>query len=381
MYGGSGASPAGSPSSWRSQRPSRQRLDEPHGPQLFALSEGGGLGRTRPSQAPFSPNRSTSRTSTAPPVARRSRSRAGTTRESFTTASSPARTSGRSRKVRCSIAPALAAVHEEPGRVARLDRTLRDELLRKLVVEERSVHPTVRVASPPMDDAALRRVQQRLSNTADRRRIGPGRSARAFAGAARGAGRVHGASSRQRSRPRSAKRFATACAPRCFPSRATSQSSEASSTRRTVASSASSRPLLAERQARIDDLALLVELVSSGWRGIDTRLARLEAATPKRRHERPRREAADREAGPSAHAEQHDAGRTRRRGLAARADSSCTGRPGAASGGGVHRDRQHEPEPAPASGLETRARSAPRARMRARARWEARDRFRPRRAR
>jgi hypothetical protein len=34
--------------------------------------------------------------------------------------------------------------------------------------------------------------------------------------------------------------------------------------------------LLAERHARIDDLALLVELVSSGWRGVDTRLERLE---------------------------------------------------------------------------------------------------------
>ncbi|HSI98011.1 MAG TPA: hypothetical protein VK926_06575 [Gaiellaceae bacterium] len=35
--------------------------------------------------------------------------------------------------------------------------------------------------------------------------------------------------------------------------------------------------LLAERHARVDDLALLVELVSSGWRGVDARLARLEA--------------------------------------------------------------------------------------------------------
>jgi hypothetical protein len=35
--------------------------------------------------------------------------------------------------------------------------------------------------------------------------------------------------------------------------------------------------LLAERKARIDDLALLIELVSSGWRGIDARLARFEA--------------------------------------------------------------------------------------------------------
>jgi hypothetical protein len=34
--------------------------------------------------------------------------------------------------------------------------------------------------------------------------------------------------------------------------------------------------LLAERHARVDDLALLVDLVSSGWRGIDGRLERLE---------------------------------------------------------------------------------------------------------
>jgi hypothetical protein len=35
--------------------------------------------------------------------------------------------------------------------------------------------------------------------------------------------------------------------------------------------------LLAERHARIDDLALLVDLVSSGWKGVDRRLERLEA--------------------------------------------------------------------------------------------------------
>lgn len=34
--------------------------------------------------------------------------------------------------------------------------------------------------------------------------------------------------------------------------------------------------LLAERHARVDDLALLVELVSSGWKGVDARLERLE---------------------------------------------------------------------------------------------------------
>ena len=36
--------------------------------------------------------------------------------------------------------------------------------------------------------------------------------------------------------------------------------------------------LLAERHARVDDLALLVDLISSGWRGVDARLARIEHA-------------------------------------------------------------------------------------------------------
>jgi hypothetical protein len=34
--------------------------------------------------------------------------------------------------------------------------------------------------------------------------------------------------------------------------------------------------VLAERHARIDDLALLVDLVSSGWHGVSARLDRLE---------------------------------------------------------------------------------------------------------
>jgi hypothetical protein len=37
--------------------------------------------------------------------------------------------------------------------------------------------------------------------------------------------------------------------------------------------------VLAERHARIDDLTLLVELVSSGWKGVSDRLERVERAT------------------------------------------------------------------------------------------------------
>ncbi|HEY2372385.1 MAG TPA: hypothetical protein VGH82_07535 [Gaiellaceae bacterium] len=35
--------------------------------------------------------------------------------------------------------------------------------------------------------------------------------------------------------------------------------------------------LLAERHARVDDLALLVDLVSTGWRAVDQRLSAIEA--------------------------------------------------------------------------------------------------------
>jgi hypothetical protein len=38
--------------------------------------------------------------------------------------------------------------------------------------------------------------------------------------------------------------------------------------------------LLVERHARVDDLALLVDLIASGWRSVNERLARIEAALP-----------------------------------------------------------------------------------------------------
>jgi hypothetical protein len=34
--------------------------------------------------------------------------------------------------------------------------------------------------------------------------------------------------------------------------------------------------LLSERHARVDDLALLIDLIASGWKGVDERLSRLE---------------------------------------------------------------------------------------------------------
>ena len=41
--------------------------------------------------------------------------------------------------------------------------------------------------------------------------------------------------------------------------------------------------LLAERHARVDDLALIVDLITSGWKSVDERLARIEQAAVARR--------------------------------------------------------------------------------------------------
>ncbi len=174
---------------------------------------------------------------------------------------------------------ALAAVHEEPGRVARLERMLRDEPLRKVVVEERSVHPTLRVASPPMDDAALNRVQQRLSKTA------PGGPTSLDEALERSREQLEGLAA-------STAELEAALPRRVGEAVRDGLRTEVLPVARHIAelrglfNQANRRlerieaELLAERKARIDDLALLVELVSSGWRGIDARLARLEAATP-----------------------------------------------------------------------------------------------------
>ena len=51
--------------------------------------------------------------------------------------------------------------------------------------------------------------------------------------------------------------------------------------------------LLSERHARVDDLALLVDLVSSGWKGVDSRLARIEHGGAHASHADPNHAAAD----------------------------------------------------------------------------------------
>jgi hypothetical protein len=49
----------------------------------------------------------------------------------------------------------------------------------------------------------------------------------------------------------------------------------------------------AERRARVEDLALLVDLVSSGWRAVERRLDRIERGLDRLEHALDRRPAAD----------------------------------------------------------------------------------------
>ena len=165
MYGGSGISPSGSPSTSTSQRPSprasRRRTGPTTSPERRRLD-----GRTSASQVPLSSTRSTRSTSTAPPDARRRFRRAGTTRVSFTTTSSPPSTSGRSATVwvldraghhgdrrATATRPGARSVSAQPARPGGRTRGARC--------------PSGAESSlAPMDTLALERAKQRIAEAA-----------------------------------------------------------------------------------------------------------------------------------------------------------------------------------------------------------------------
>ena len=177
-----------------------------------------------------------------------------------------------------------AAIDEEPRRVPRLDRCLRDQLVREVVLEERGVHPALRVASRPWTPSR--------SNGPSRgsRRRQPGRPEPAAIEAAL-----------ERSRAQIEALAVTAAELEVSIPEHVSAAvrdgvrAEVLPVARHIAeirgllNQAIRRlervegDLLAERHARVDDLALLVDLVSSGWRGVDERLERLEERASRRR--------------------------------------------------------------------------------------------------
>jgi hypothetical protein len=173
--------------------------------------------------------------------------------------------------------PGLSSIHEQARLVPSACRLLGDQLLRELVVEESSVHPARRVASSPMDVLALERAQQRIADAAARRpepaliEATLERSRRQIEALAEVAAGLEASVPVQVGvAVRDGLRTEVLPVARHI---AEIRGLLNQTIRRLERIEGE---LLAERHARVDDLALLVDLVSSGWRGIDARLARLE---------------------------------------------------------------------------------------------------------
>lgn len=168
-------------------------------------------------------------------------------------------------------------IDEQTRVVSSRPGTLRDQLLRKLVVEKHGVHPARRVASAPMDALALERAQQRIAEAAARRpepallEATLERSRRQIETLAEVAAGLEASVPVQVGvAVRDGLRTEVLPVARHI---AEIRGLLNQTIRRLERIEGE---LLAERHARVDDLALLVDLVSSGWRGVDARLARLE---------------------------------------------------------------------------------------------------------
>ena len=226
--------------------------------------------------------------------------RAGTTRVSLTTTSSPCSSSRQLGEARgAAPSPRRPLVDEEPRRVPPLGRMLRDQLRRQLVVQlgrrpsghrndvshvvarvgRRSRSPRRTRPSPPWTKrSSARSSAQRLARDRGSTRRSSARATRSRRSPRRPP------SSRRRCRPASATRCRTACARRSSRSRRHLAEVRGLMNQLIRRLERVEGDLLAERHARVDDLALLVDLVASGWRGVD--------AAP---HRREHREAARRD--------------------------------------------------------------------------------------
>lgn len=173
--------------------------------------------------------------------------------------------------------PGTSPIHEQPRCVPTLERTLCDELVRQLVVELGGVHPAVRVASAPMDSGALERAKQRIADAA----AGRPQPAALEAALERSRGQIETLAA-------TAAELEATIPVQVGIAVRDGLRAEVLPVGRHIAEIRGllnqtirrleriEGELLTERHARVDDLALLVDLVSSGWRGVDARLERLE---------------------------------------------------------------------------------------------------------
>jgi hypothetical protein len=163
-----------------------------------------------------------------------------------------------------------AIVDQQARLVAARQGMLRNEPRREVVLELPRFHPAPTVPLGSMDDGTLERAQERVEQRAD--------------GAALDALLVRAREQVE------ALAAATSALEESLPGRVEEVvRGQAQPMGRNLAEvrglmnqllrrlSALESDLLAERSARVDDLALLVDLVSSGWKGVDARLGRVEA--------------------------------------------------------------------------------------------------------
>jgi hypothetical protein len=172
-----------------------------------------------------------------------------------------------------------ALVDEEPRLVAPRGRMLRDQLVRQLVVQLGDVHPTVTVTSPAMDAEAIARAQARIEEAVDGR-VAPAQVDAAFERARDQVEALAAAAAELESTLPARVGDAVQDGLRAQVLPVARHLAEVRGLMNQLLRRLErvEGDLLAERHARVDDLALLVDLVSSGWRGVDRRLARIEAS-------------------------------------------------------------------------------------------------------
>jgi hypothetical protein len=175
-----------------------------------------------------------------------------------------------------------ALVDQEARLVASRRRMLRDQLLRKLVVQLGDIHPTVTVTSPPMDAEAISRAQARIADAAAGR-VEPAQVDAAFERARDQVEALAAAAAELESTLPARVGDAVQDGLRAQVLPVARHLAEVRGLMNQLLRRLErvETDLLAERHARVDDLALLVDLVSSGWRGVDQRLTRIEASIEK----------------------------------------------------------------------------------------------------
>ena len=171
----------------------------------------------------------------------------------------------------------VAVVDEETGVVSALGRTLRDQIRRQHVVELRELHPMRTLALRAVNPGAMERANERLRQAAE------GRTEPAVVEAT-----LERARSQVESLAETAAQLEATLPDRVGEAVQTGLRDEVLPVAKHLAevrglsANAVRRlerlegDLLAERHARIDDLALLIDLIASGWKSVDERLARLE---------------------------------------------------------------------------------------------------------